>query len=421
MSSNKLGCGVYIRPEHRAYRSAKLGPSVNISNWDERINAISPKHYFGDMRPYSWWHIPLTMVALVHYYNNSETLHHSFTLLNGSDIYVVRQGNNDEDVRFLTYSTGTSDQEYADEHMTTDMNLKQTQCLVMGISTREGFLCIRCKNPDCLVPSFKHRINVNQRMLSDAAIVDALIDKMKLFNDELKQLRCTMDPKTCRITAEVEENNLYAGACCVRRADNRATEVRTVFRRDPNNILPLSMPVSLKRKAEEDDTFFDDIDVDQLQKDAEEQSEKKEDESAEACADKESDKTDTKLKKNEKYGKSVRDIWLRLKVPKKRVDDFEAKEKDALEDSSSVGESSTSSYLQVQYENNKIREFERELVEEAAKFGTDHATPTTLSSTLDLIEDVAKATQDAQDPKPPKKNKRFKASDNEDERSKEVD
>ena len=213
MCYNKLGGSLYIRPEHRRHKSALLSPSVNVSTWDDHLNRISPKHFYGDMRLLAWFIVPLNKIALLHYYHNSDRRHHKFTLMNGCNVHVSRIGYDDSNVRFHTYFTGTSDSDYADEHMQLDMNLIQIQALVVGFSSREGFMCVKCKDPDSLILSFKHMTKTKDE-LEDAHIVDELWEIMNGFNGQLRHLKCKISTRTCRIEAEVDFNNLYAGPIC---------------------------------------------------------------------------------------------------------------------------------------------------------------------------------------------------------------
>ena len=331
--SNKLGFRVYVRAEHRAYRSALLSPSVNITSWDHDANAISAKHWFRDIRHAALFTVPFNKISLIHYYNNSETRHHKFALLNGSDIHVVRMGNNDGDVRFVTYYTGTSDSDYANEHMTLDLNLGQVQALVLGFSNKEGFLCVKCKNSDSLIPSFKHMTNVKD--LDDAEAVDALWDIMNDINNQLRQLKCRMNAKTGRIEALVDSSNLFPGPPCNRRLTNKNTGPRTIFRRDDNDDSNVSIPISLKRKADDDDGYFSDLNLDEIQKDAEMQSERDESENG-AGKNNEGFKSGKSEDdgKNNKIVERARDFWLRVKVAKK-TDDREKADKES--DTNSVG------------------------------------------------------------------------------------
>ena len=441
--SNKLGKGVYVRPEHRGHRSAKLSPSVNVSVWNEVMNRIDPKHYYGDMRHLAWWTVPLNKIALIHYYNNSDKYHHKFTLINDTEIHVVREGYNDEDVRFFTFYTGTSDPDYSNQHMSLELTLEQAQALVIGFSTREGFLCTKCKDPECLVPSFKHITTTCVKNLEDAEAVDALWAMMNGFNDDLRQLKCTMSTKTGRIEAQVDQNNLYAGPICFNKSYGfKNTATKTVFKQDVNNNAAISVPVGTKRKAEEmedeqdqnnnipisvlvgtkrkgvdiDDNYFSGIDLNEQQEKAEIESEKQEEKA-----------------KNVKP-KTPREFWLRLKVDKKmkdftvnfNKDDAKSVEgepgtpksvnKESATPPLQIDESSRDSYNQVQYENAKIAEFEKELAENASK-NKEHPISAEMATTLDLLDEMVntakKETPNSQDGK--SGNKKIKTSNDSDD------
>ena len=397
--SNKLGSGVYLRPEHRSFKLAKLSPSCNVSIWDEELGNISPKHHYGDIRSLSWFTVPINKIAVIHYYNNSEKKHFKFTLINGTDIHVVREGDNDDNVRFITYYSGVSDLDYVNDHMMLELNLKQVQALIIGFTTREGFVCVRCKDPDNLVPSFRHMTCI--RDLEDEEAVDALWTVMNNINARLRQLKCRMSTKTGRIEAEIDANNLYAGSVCFQSEyiDKNSTTPKTFFKQDQNSNVAISVPISRKRKSEEDDGYFSDINVEELQKNAEVESERQK-----------------KEKKVDSKGKSARDFWMRRKISEKPGDykhgcaDDDAKSVD----NGFIDESSSESYKQIQYENSKIAEFEKEMAEANPKKTVEKPISEELSTTLDLLDEmlnVAKEETISQCEVPEKK-EGFETNDN---------
>ena len=135
-------------------------PSLTVSNYDERIEKLSPKSWKGDTRECGWYVVPMHKVALEHYDSKSTARHHKFELVGGAILHVVRTGDDDTDTRFETFYSNVKN---AEEFATTkalDLSLVQARAFVKGFSDKAGLNCCACNSTSCLVATYNsmHRI-----------------------------------------------------------------------------------------------------------------------------------------------------------------------------------------------------------------------------------------------------------------------